>query len=422
MNSYLFQTRGKLKPLWNKLWPVREFFRKSRLAVAGLLRQLPVSSMVLGPPKRCYETTRKWLDTASSKEDGTVLVGIHSSSMAERVPPKSVSDLLHWKFAKELNHKSSESFVAVIPKGRYWGYYGGNVITPDDNLLEDLSKDIRPGNDHEVFLQLKLPDMERYRGTVAVISAPESESNYFHWMFDVLPRIKLLSEAGFGIDEIDRFVTNMTGLPFQVETLASLGVPSEKLIKASRGLHLQADRLIVPSATINSSFDTPGWVCSFLQELLVGGTKRVATFDYPRAELLYITRRNASYRRIVNEGEVANLLDRLGFCTIVLEQLSVVEQSALFANAKMIVSVHGAGLTNLVCCAPQTKVIEMFSPNFVQTNYWGISCAMGLEYYYLFGEGPHPPPPIDPLNRYSDLRVDLVKLEDTLKLAGLKVR
>lgn len=422
MNSYLFQTRGKFKPLWNKLWPIRELIRKARLAVAGLLRQLPVSSMVLGPPKLCYETTRQWLDSASSKEVGTILLEIHSSSTVERQPPKSVSNLLHWKFAKELNHKSSESFVAVIPKGRYWGYYGGNVITPDDNLLEDLSKDIRPGNDHEVFLQLKLPDMESCRGTVAVISAPESERNYFHWMFDVLPRIKLLGEAGFSIDEIDRFITNMTGLPFQVETLASLGVPSEKLKKANRGLHLQADRLIVPSATINSSFDTPGWVCSFLQELLAGAASRVAGGSFPRAELLYITRRNASYRRIVNESEVANLLDRLGFCTIVPEQLSVAEQSAMFANAKVIVSVHGAGLTNLVCCAPATKVIELFSPNFVQTNYWGISCAMGLEYYYLFGEGQHPPPPKDPLNRYLDLKVDLVKLEETLRLAGLKVR
>jgi hypothetical protein len=423
MKGYLFQARGKLKPFWNRLWPVRELFRKLRLNTGGLLQKLPVSSEAIGPPKGFCPSTKQWIESRQLQvgETGLRFFEIHPDSIIDRQPPKSISGELHWKFAKDLVHTSPETFVAVIPAGRYWGYYGGNVITPDDILLEDVSKGIRPGAEHEIFLQIKLPRMDSYDGTVAVLSAPECERNYFHWMFDVLPKIQLLVEGGIALDEIDLFATNMSGLAFQLDTLAYLGVPADKLLRATRRLHLKARRLVVPSATINSSFDTPSWICDFLRDLLTGAAGKLMQARTSSPELIYISRRNSAYRRVVNESELVDLLERWGFCTIVPEQMSVLEQAAVFARAKVIVAVHGAGLTNLVCCKPSTKVIELFSPNFVQTNYWGISSAMDLEYFYLFGEGNHPPAPEDPLNRYDDLRIDPNQLKDTLRFAELKV-
>ena len=47
-----------------------------------------------------------------------------------------------------------------------------------------------------------------------------------------------------------------------------------------------------------------------------------------------------------------------GWEFVQLEKLPVGEQMQLFAEAKSIIAPHGAGLTNLLWCAPDTKVLE----------------------------------------------------------------
>jgi len=48
-----------------------------------------------------------------------------------------------------------------------------------------------------------------------------------------------------------------------------------------------------------------------------------------------------------------------GFKIIKSQDLSFLEQVNLFYNLKCIVTLHGAGLSNLVFCKPNTKVIEI---------------------------------------------------------------
>nr|WP_256386508.1 glycosyltransferase family 61 protein [Hydrocoleum sp. CS-953] len=68
------------------------------------------------------------------------------------------------------------------------------------------------------------------------------------------------------------------------------------------------------------------------------------------------------------------------------ESMSLENQIATFAHAKIIVAPHGSGLTNIVFCNPGTKVIELFSPHYLRYYYWHISQLLGLEHYFLIGE------------------------------------
>ena len=52
-------------------------------------------------------------------------------------------------------------------------------------------------------------------------------------------------------------------------------------------------------------------------------------------------------------------LKKNGYSIIYLEDLSVVEQIILFANAEIIASIHGAGLTNILFSHPDVKIIEL---------------------------------------------------------------
>lgn len=102
--------------------------------------------------------------------------------------------------------------------------------------------------------------------------------------------------------------------------------------------------------------------------------------------------------------------------------MSVTQQAALLANAKAIVSPHGSALTNLVFCNKGTKVIEIFSPEYVYHCYWLVSNILGLEYYYVLGERPegfYLHQFLNPNPRLEDIFVDPDKLLDILKFAGV---
>ena len=53
----------------------------------------------------------------------------------------------------------------------------------------------------------------------------------------------------------------------------------------------------------------------------------------------------------------------------------------------MIVGAHGAALTNLVFCRPGTRVIELFSPRYVNPCYRDLCVAAGLSYAAVIGDG-----------------------------------
>jgi len=78
-----------------------------------------------------------------------------------------------------------------------------------------------------------------------------------------------------------------------------------------------------------------------------------------KKDKIYVTRQNASYRNLINEEDIVNVLKKDGFRTVDLNNMDVFEQIELFSNAKFIVSPTGSSLTNLVFCSPGTKVVEI---------------------------------------------------------------
>lgn len=289
-------------------------------------------------------------------------------------------------------------FVVTLPEGRFWAAPQTNswlichalaVMTPDNYLLGDLSRDYpwflpdcpyQERTQHTIYRQSRLPSVEKIDGRVALLSGLAGHV-YYHWMFDIIPRLELIRRSEIKLEEIDWFVVNSLAKSFQKETLSLMGVPTSKIIESDRHSHIRATELIVPSFPGYLDWVEPGTI-EFLRQTflpLINSTKS-------EAEKIYISRAKAKNRHLVNESEVAQFLSSQGFKTIFLEEMSVLEQIATFANAKAIVTPHGSGLTNLAFCEPNTKVIELFSPNYVRTDYWMISQHLRLQHYYIVGQ------------------------------------
>jgi capsular polysaccharide biosynthesis protein len=106
--------------------------------------------------------------------------------------------------------------------------------------------------------------------------------------------------------------------------------------------------------------------------------------DYP--EKIYISRRDTKNRQLLNEAEVEDFLRQRGFVPIMLTGLSLAEQINLFAHAKAVIAPHGAGLANVAFCEPETKILEIHMPSYLNWCYRRLSAVLNLRYGFLFGD------------------------------------
>ena len=336
---------------------------------------------------------------------------------------------------KSLPIESPSPFVVKIPEGRAWIAEQKNswvicnalaIITPDNYLLGDVSRYYPwylPGcpyqerTDHKIFSLETIPPSEKVAGKVAILSGLAGHV-YYHWMIDILPRIDILNRSGIELEEIDWFVVNNIDRAFQRETLEFLGIPETKIKISDLHNHIQAQELIVPSFPGHLDWVPPETI-KFLRQTFLS-TANLQNSVYPKR--IYISRAQARGRQVINEENVIDLVSQFGFQTVLLEKLSFLEQVSLFANAEAIISPHGSSLTNLVFCNPDTKVIELFSPHYVRTDYWILSQQLQLQHYYSLGDSFDCFPLRNLMYQNSlteDILVNLNSLRITLKVSGL---
>ncbi len=271
------------------------------------------------------------------------------------------------------------AFIVKLDQGRVWGDSATSaVITAHNELLTDIST----GSAELVLSSRKLPPIHHINGTVAFLSVRWGGA-FFHWMYDVLPGIHLMEKSGIDLNSIDYFVFNNYDFSYQKETLELLGIPEHKIIRSIDKPYIQAKKLIVPAPNLfQNDTTTPEWICNFIKQKLLPETAKNKTAN----RHIYINRKNAISRNVVNQDELMKQLESLNFESVVLESLTISEQAELMASASVVLAPHGAGLSNIVFCQPGTKIIELFAPTYVPPCYRIISNICGLEHYYLIGE------------------------------------
>ncbi len=330
-----------------------------------------------------------------------IKIPIYPASEIQLTPPQLIEGTLTPHFQLQSIH-FPETFVSIIPNGRVWAdTLTSAVITSENQLITDLSTGSAALVVNSPHLQLP----RHLKGTVAFLSVKWGQ-NYYHWMFDIIARFDLLLQH-FSLQEIDWFVVNRCQLNYERETLQLLNIPADKIIESCYYPALTADRFLVPSYS-HATSRTPAWACNFLKNLCVPSQSFQVSFPVDK---IYLSRCGASYRQVENEAEVIAFLQQFGFKTLTLESLSIQEQADYMAHAKVIISPHGAALTNLVFCSPRTQIIEFLLPQWTVSCYWELSHLSSCNYYCLLCE------PSDPNHSPVDASQNIkVNLDSLLKL------
>ena len=346
-----------------------------KLAVANLFRRLGLWRY-LGLPKEEMSVSDYTQQNYATYSPQLALV--YSSSVQRDLPPGTIEgSFISWKFKNLYSRTIPDAFVLRLPAGRVIGTKGA-VITPEGFLLRDVSREFGNRRMHSAFRKLSIGKTRKLQRNVAVL-VTDGGSTFYHWMFDILPRLHLLEEAGV-LQDIDVFILPKLNFPFQTESLQLLNIDKSKIIEASsEDFNIQAENLFVPSlpsllGTVNK------WANTYLQN-------KLTFLNLPETTVgkrIYVSRNKANNRRLLNESDLTEMLQKAGFSIIQAEDYSFQEQIAIFQKAEVVVAPHGSGLSNIAFCKPGTTVVDLFSSNFVVPCFWTIANNCGLNYYFLY--------------------------------------
>jgi capsular polysaccharide biosynthesis protein len=204
-----------------------------------------------------------------------------------------------------------------------------------------------------------------------------------------------------GVQSIDHFRVGHMDKGYEWETLQQLGVPREKVIKFLPDSYFQADHLVFPS---HSRYHNASHQASTLQ-FLKKGFVPAAVPDKKRR--LFISRADASFRRLIGEADLCRRLGAHGFEVITLAGVSLSDTAALFASAEAIVGPFGSGLMNICFCPPGCLVIDIAPPEFYNTHHWYLSEESDLVYACYFGNGGLIQPEVPMVSVTKDIQIDV---------------
>lgn len=230
-----------------------------------------------------------------------------------------------------------------------------------------------------VMKRLLWPRVKLLRGNTLLCSAAMADYNYAHWTLETIPRIGAVLESGLRWEDFEQLLIRNKGLRFQVEGLEALGCPQQKVLTEPPLSCFDCEK--VTTTTHPANYIPSEFAINYLAGPFADAVRSHALqqHEQPCSEKIYVSRLG-SRRALANESEVIRTLLERGFSIVNLETLSLQSKIRLFEGARIVIGAHGAGLSNLVFCKPDTRVIEIFHPNHVETMYWGISELKGLDY------------------------------------------
>jgi len=294
---------------------------------------------------------------------------------------------------------------------------GGTVVAQDGNILFESARNIRADLVKRLVYLLRNPTrlptlLAGYRHLyVPWLSSGEYDfelafpvtyptyAGYYHWVVEYLPKLRIL-EAYRNETGTDPVVLLDPDPPGWMKESVQL-LTDASIVKRPRS-PISIRTLVLPSHRNHHPEDFKPSIADYhwLRDQMFD----VVDVDDPGSDRrIYISRKDANRRRVVNERAVIQCLEKHGFEAYTLSDLSVREQVRVFADAEQVVAPHGAGLVNMIF-SESCEILELIPDDLVFPFYHCLADHLGHEYEYLYCE-----------SKNTDICVDIQKLNSSLK-------
>jgi capsular polysaccharide biosynthesis protein len=203
---------------------------------------------------------------------------------------------------------------------------------------------------------------------------------------------------------------------WQIDSLKLLGYEPNDCIRWDRS-RVQVKKLIVPSLRrywgyYDRTYKTYGPVvspmaCCWIRQRVLSNLSNNGSDKHSFSSNIFISRRKALSRKIINENEVIEALAPFGFVAYVLEDLTFSEEVRLFSQAKMVVAPQGSGLINMIF-SEKLAVIELFCSHGTNSLFPNLSRGLCFQYGYLKSQ----PKKDSRQSLHADIIVDVSELQN----------
>ena len=135
----------------------------------------------------------------------------------------------------------------------------------------------------------------------------------------------------------------------------------------------------LPGCNWHHDYIDEPWIYDYMRDLykdIWSSTKQEkGKYSYILRDPAYTT-----WRRVLNQTELAHVLKKEGFSLYTMENLTFVDQIRLFRSSEFIVTAHASSLVHLVFCEPGTTILEIY-PNIPGKNhFYDLARKMGHRY------------------------------------------
>ena len=339
-----------------------------------------------------------------------IMVLTYSSEISYRRPPANLHPEDEYLFRGE----SIKELPSVnIQRSR------SAFMSPSGHLFNGIFLDTRQNNLQTSFRVMLLAyiksiiSLARCRGVRRIKEAyfvtNYNSTNFFHWFFDVLQKLEYLSGNAIR-KEKDLFIIVPYDhqLDFIVDTLSAFDFT---LIIQKNHQSLFIDKLtLLPDIAPTGNYRNKEvnklrnrLRCQFL----------LNSHNQAPTKRVYITRKNARKRRVINENDLLPILKRSNFEIVDMDDITFEEQIELMSNVNFLISLHGAGLTHMIWMDKLGSVLEIRARGDANNNcYFTLASELNLNYFYALADKINP----SLSTQKSDYLIDPICFETQLLL------
>jgi capsular polysaccharide biosynthesis protein len=303
---------------------------------------------------------------------------LRPSRLIKREPPNNYREEDKALFEEHMQYRTLDSKLYQIPNGYITGngvIYSSFFSVLTDSLVMKEQKKYHQTNSlikHALLGKKKVLKGNRYLSVV-----DEWSVGHFHWFCDVVPKLVCLGAR------TSDYILLLPNHPYihrmGIPSILHMGVQFKDIQFIEEGSFYKVQDLSFVSRVSKSGQ---------MDDELMAKIKAHFTANTTEAKRkLYISRKQAKVRKVLNEEMVEGVLKENGFEIIESDVFSLSEHIALFGTAQSLVSIHGAGLTNSLFMKKGTAMSELII-NKPSDNrcYYQLATSTGMQYFYHCGE------------------------------------
>ena len=226
--------------------------------------------------------------------------------------------------------------------------------------------------------------LRKFSGSVLNLAQGGSGNNYFHFFFDIVPKIYLIKKQRK--NKINFYYVSAPK-KWQIKIFRILGIAESKLINSSKNKHIFANQIIC--------LDHPWYHKGFIQDQVKRMPRWVIlinrriflkkTLKFKCSKKFFLDRSSSRFNhcQIFNQKLVNKWVKKNDLSIYKPEKLSFKKQIYLFKKASVILGAHGAAFTNIIYCKPGTKIIEIIPANHPNRKCERVSKILKLKYFRI---------------------------------------